>query len=152
MRRRIKLRHIIITFVIIIILPLFRTTCKDYFYSEDGKHCLTIIQRSNILYPEEAGVYFINGKFKGRLPKDNYVFTKLGDTDFLYCWSGDTLYLKLPYWEIVENKLNPADVVLSGITDDDGIKYGWGTMPYRDFIDSMSNDYYRINPDDLTWW
>ena len=158
--RKIKLRYPIVLMLVILILPVFRSTHKTYFYSDDGKHCLTVIQKHNIFDLSNRGFYLIDGKFKGKSPKDNYVFIK-GEghgEDFFYRWLGDTLCLRLPYWEVKDNKLNPNNTdFINGISKEDAIKYDFSKISYNECTKNMESDYYRIKIDYLeqnwkTWW
>lgn len=103
-------------------------TYKNYYYSKDKKHCLTIIVYTggdgvdlikscspNYDASEDngRGIYLIPGKFNGRLPKDNFVrLDYIGglETDLFYFrWENDSLTIRLANWAgvITENKLHP---------------------------------------------
>ena len=114
---------------------LFNRTVKNYYYdTEDSKgHCLTVIFHTGILWtlltygPEEdfgEGIYLIPYKFKGALPKDNYIRLNYIGAIFpiYYKWSNDTLHLRIPFWGIIKNKLSSKVVV-----DEEPLSYErWG--------------------------
>lgn len=116
---------------------LLGRTYKNYYYSKNGKYCLTIIVYAgdgvdllkscspNFDASEDygRGIYLIPGKFNGRLPKDNYVrldyIGGLPSDTFYFGWENDSLTIRLADWTgvIIENKLHPEvkiDMELSG--------------------------------------
>jgi len=97
---------------------LFYRTEKNYFYDTEAEqgHCLTAIFHTCFLWEEPletAGIYLIPYKFKGVLPKDNYIRLNYIGAIFpiYYKWSNDTLHLRIPFWGIIENKLSSKVVV-----------------------------------------
>lgn len=103
---------------------LFNRTEKNYYYDGNGKkeHCLTAISHTGTFwdlwiadFQEDIGqgIYLIPYKFKGALPDKNYIrLSYIGnDNPIYYKWENDTLYLRIPYWKILENKLSPTVVL-----------------------------------------
>lgn len=99
---------------------LFNRTKKNYYYDKKDQesHCLTAIFYTGTLWdiftsePMEdigAGIYLIPYKFKGALPKKNYIrLNHIGAIfPIYYKWSNDTLHLRIYGWGIIENKLSP---------------------------------------------
>lgn len=136
---------------------LLGRTYKNYYYSKDGKYCLTIIVYTagdaiNIIksctvlakqtiYTDETmiedygrGIYIIPGKFNGRLPKDNYVrldYIGTSPTNPIYFrWENDSLTVRLANWSgvIIENKLNPEVKVDMEFTDYEICEYKNGEI------------------------
>lgn len=98
---------------------LFNRTEKNYYYDTESQtgNCLTAIFHTGLLWDmftiesvEEigAGIYLIPYKFKGALPKKDYIrLNYIGAIDSIYYkWSNDTLHLRIPFWGIIENKLS----------------------------------------------
>ena len=114
---------------------LFNRTEKNYYYDTENQKgpCLTAIFHTGILWDmftiesvEEigAGIYLIPYKFKGVLPKDNYIRLNYIGAIFpiYYKWSNDTLHLRIPFWGIIKNKLSSKVVV-----DEEPLSYErWG--------------------------
>lgn len=97
---------------------LFNRTEKNYFYESEGQkgHCLTAIFHTGLLWDivtgeplkdNGEGIYLIPYKFKGALPKKDYIRLNYIGAIFpiYYKWNNDTLYLRIFGWGIIENKL-----------------------------------------------
>lgn len=121
-----RIAFIVLLIVIIYQSPLgyifFDKTVKNYFYVNRQKNCLTaIIYNGNILkgiisdYQRDdgMGLYLIPKKFLGQLPEQDYIrLSYIGnDSPIYYKWINDSLYLRIPEWKIIENKLPPTVVL-----------------------------------------
>ena len=116
------------------------STRKNYFYDENRQVIFTAIlfegifwnteskinPRNGRRYPNDGmGLYLIPGRFTGRLPKENYIrmdYRGIESAPIYYKHTQDTLYFRIPYRRIIENKL-PENVVLDTL-DLDYERYG----------------------------
>jgi len=140
---------------------IVRTTVKTYVYSKDSINCVTVIQYENILlefmnefrgcckkenmhpgYRIYSGIYFIPGKFKGRLPKTNYIFVENSASTYYIKWLRDTTYLTLPFSHVKENKLDTTKVIFQpDFSKEEKRKYGYYKLKFEDFNNAVSNEY-----------
>ena len=146
---------------------IVRYTNKEYIYSKDSLNCVTIIQYMNL--PLEiigdltqkdipyagnryAGIYFIPGKFKGRLPKDNYIFLDYTGFSYYFKWKNDTTYLVLQGL-VKENKLDTTKVLFrKEFTREEKIEHGYYNADSKEFKDYTSKEYQRLSRYNLKQW
>lgn len=137
---------------------LLGKTYKNYYYSKDEQNCLTIIIYSgdgidflNSILPNYdpfadcgEGIYIIPGKFRGRLPKDNYVRLSyigvLDSSPIYYAWRNDSLVLRLVNWgsALTENKLSPAVINDSTFLDCEDV-WRYNYLPKKSTIEACDS-------------